>query len=429
MWNTQLQAFEKSQSILHVSANDYQEISHLSTGQIGALTGLKSARTGDTLITFPHAGKTAPEAFRNIRIKAPEIPPAVAFISIVPYSKTASAKIEEALKKLSREDPSIRWNKDEKTEELVLSGMGLLHLEIAKDRLLTHYKIEKSSAIWGDIEVEYSETLLSPTKPHRNVYDRTLMDKVGKAACTVSLDPLEEHHHETMLESSVERDGNIIHITIPLPEARKDLEALPFDPEVVRNLLLNGAIAGLSQGPRRRAPVRRCHIDITFNPKTDFFGAASTGGHITNAARFAVQDALKEAHSKGQIGILEPFANVQIHCPEESSNRIQHDLVSGRGGVVTEVRKPEDELSSPSRIDVSKVYSPPDPYDSVQSLRGPKKAVVRMLQIIGRAPLKEMMKYDSQLRSMTGGRHSLQLDPGPFELVTGQREKALDGGR
>ena len=428
MWNSNIHSYEKSQSILHVSAKDYQEIHNLATGHIGALTGLKSARTGDTLITFPgHPGQSAPESFRNVRIKTAETPPAVAFIAIEPYTKTAREKLEDALTRLSREDPSIRWSEDEKSGQLILSGMGLLHLEVAKDRLMTHYKIEKDTAIWGDIQVEYSECLLVSTKPHRNIFDRTLRDRTGKAACTVSLDPLQAHHHETMLESSIERDGNIIHIAIPLPEDR-DVERLPFDPELVRQQLLNGVIAGLARGPRRSAPVRGCHVDITFDPETDFFGPSTTGGHITNAALHAVRDALKEAHSNGHVGILEPFSMIQIQCPEEASNAIQHDLVAARGGQVTEVRKPEDEVID-GGVDLSKVYVPLDPYDSVDSLRGPKKSVVRMLQIIGKAPLKEMMKYDSQLRSMTGGRHSLQLDPGPFELVTGPRQKALDNVR
>ncbi|KAK5653902.1 hypothetical protein OQA88_7827 [Cercophora sp. LCS_1] len=428
MWNSNIHSYEKTQSIIHVSANDYQEIQHLSTGQIGAMTGLKSARTGDTLLTFPgHPGQTAPEAFRSVRIKALKTPPAVAFIAIEPYTKTAEDKLEDALIRLTREDPSIRWSKDEKTGQLIVSGMGLLHLEVAKDRLLTHYKIDKDSVLWGDIEVEYSECLLASTAPHRNVYDRSLRDKNGKAACTVSLDPLEAHHHDTILESSVERDGNVIHIAIPLP-AGTETSRLPFDPEMVRQQLLNGAIAGLARGPRRNAPVRRCHVDITFDLETDFFGTATTGGHITNAALHAVRGALKEAHEKGNIGVLEPFSRVQIHCPEEASNTIQHDLVSARGGQVTEVRKPEEDEMVDGGIDLSKVYVPPDPYDSVQSLRGSKKKTVRMLQIIGKAPLKEMMKYDNQLRSMTGGRHSLQLGPGPFELVTGPREKALDAG-
>ena len=433
MWNSNVHSFEKPQHLLHVSAKDHHEIQNLPTGHIGAMTALKNARTGDTLITFPgHHSKEAPEAFRNVRIKAPETPPAVAFIAIEPYTRTASDKLEDALKKLSREDPSVRWSKDEKTGQLILSGMGLLHLEIAQDRLMTHYKIDRESAMWGDIEVEYSECLLGPTNPHRAIYDRTIRDKAGKAACTASVEPLESHaEHESLLESSIERDGNFIHIAIPLPENASP-DSLQFDPETVRQQLLNGAIAGLARGPRRSAPVRRCHVHVTFDPATDFFGAgATTGGHITNAALQAVRGALKEAHSNGMVGILEPFSNVEIHCPEEAGSAIQHNLASARGGQVLEVRKPEDDLvdgDGEGAIDVSKVYVPPDPYESVESLRGPKKAVMRMLTIVGKAPLREMMKYDSQLRSMTGGRHTLQLDPGGFELVTGGREKALDGG-
>ncbi|KAL2148549.1 hypothetical protein VTH82DRAFT_2103 [Thermothelomyces myriococcoides] len=429
MWNSNVHNTEKPQHILHVSAKDHHEISHLSTGHIGAMTGLKSARTGDTLITFPrHHNNTAPEALRNLRIRAPETPPAVAFIAIEPYSRTAGEKLEEALSKLSREDPSIRWSKDEKTEQLILSGMGQLHLEIAQDRLLTHYKIDRESAMWGEIEVGYAECLLAPTEPHHALYDRVIRDKAGKAACTVTIEPLEAHHHDKLLESSIERDGNIIHVAIPRSGA-DEAGTLPFDPELVRQQLFNGAIAGLSRGPRRSAPVRQCYVHISFDPAQDFFGTASTGGHITNAALSAVRSALKEAHAKGQVGILEPFTHVNIHCPEEAGTAIQHDLASARGGQVLEVRRPDDDEAQAfetGTIDLAKVYTPPDPYESVQSLRGAKKAVVRMLTIIGKAPLKEMMKYDSQLRSMTGGRHTLQLDPGGFELVTGPRERALE---
>jgi elongation factor G len=352
MWNSNVHTFEKPQHILHVSAKDHHEVQHLATGHIGAMTNLKNARTGDTLITFPgHHSQSAPEAFRNVRIKALETPPAVAFIAIEPYTRTASDKLEDALKKLSREDPSIRWTKDDKTGQLILSGMGLLHLEIAQDRLLTHYKIDRDSAMWGDIEVEYSECLLAPSRPHRAVYDRSIRDKAGKAACTALVEPLPSHalHPDTLLESSVERDTNIIHIAIPLPTDNNnnnnntDLTTLPFDPDTVRQQLLNGAIAGLARGPRRSAPVRNCHVHVTFDPKTDFFGAAaSTGGHITNAALLAVRSALKEAHENGQVGILEPFTNVEIHCPEEAGHAIQHDLVAARGGQVLEVRKPEE---------------------------------------------------------------------------------------
>ncbi|KAM7198573.1 P-loop containing nucleoside triphosphate hydrolase protein [Naviculisporaceae sp. PSN 640] len=437
MWNSHVHAFEKPLNLLHVFANDHHDIQELGTGHIGAMTGLKQARTGDTLLTFPgHYSSGVPEPLRNLQIKTLDIPPAVAFMSIDPYTPTSREKLREALSKLSREDPSIRWSVDEKTETFILSGMGLLHLEIAQHRLLTHYKIDKELALWGDIQVEYAECPLDSAGPLRVEFDRPLRDKAGKAACRVSLEPLQDHHRDQLhagpdadvSESFMERDGNIIRVALILPK-NVNHEKLPYEPETIRQQLLNGAIAGLARGPRRSSRVRNAYVSITFDPETDFFGVASTGGHITNSALQGVRSALKEVQARTQIGLLEPFTNFTITCPEESSTMVQHDITAARGGQVLEIRKPEEEMYTEGGIDVTNIYIPPDPYDSVQSLRDPKRNTVRMLDIIGKAPLKEMMKYDSQLRSMTGGRHELQLSPGDFELVVGPREKALENER
>ncbi|KAK4214413.1 P-loop containing nucleoside triphosphate hydrolase protein [Rhypophila decipiens] len=432
MWNSHVHTFEKPLNLLHVFANDHHEIQEMPTGHIGAMTGLKSARTGDTLLTFPgHQSHGVPEPLRNLQIKTLDIPPAVAFMAIDPYTPTFREKLREALSKLSREDPSIRWSVDEKTETFILSGMGLLHLEIAQHRLLTHYKIDKESAMWGDIQVEYAECPLDSAGPLRAVFERPLRDKPGRAACTVSIEPLQQHHHDQVhstsdiSESFFQRDGNIVRVCLSLPE-NANYQKLPYEPETIRQQLLNGAIAGLARGPRRSSRVRNCYVSITWDPEDDYFGVSSTGGHITNSALGGVRGLLKEIQSRGQMGLLEPFTNFTITCPEESSNVVQHDLTSARGGQVLEIRKPEEELYAEGGIDVSNIYIPPDPYESVQSLRDPRKNTVRMLGIVGKAPLKEMMKYDSQLRSMTGGRHELTLSPGDFELVVGPREKALD---
>lgn len=437
MWNSHVHAFEKPLNLLHVFANDHHDIQELGTGHIGAMTGLKQARTGDTLLTFPgHHSSGVPEPLRNLQIKTLDIPPAVAFMAIDPYTPTSREKLREALSKLSREDPSIRWMVDEKTETFILSGMGLLHLEIAQHRLLTHYKIEKESAMWGDIQVEYAECPLDSAGPLRVEFDRPLRDKPGKAACTVSIEPLQDHHRDQLhsgsetdiSESYIQRDGNIIRVALVLPK-NVNYEKLPYEPETIRQQLLNGAIAGLARGPRRSSRVRSAYVSITFDPETDFFGASSTGGHITNSALQGVRNSLKEVQARAQIGLLEPFTNFTITCPEESSTTVQHDITAARGGQVLEIRKPEEEMYTEGGIDVTNIYIPPDPYDSVQSLRDPKRNTVRMLEIMGKAPLKEMMKYDSQLRSMTGGRHELQLSPGDFELVVGPREKALENER
>jgi elongation factor G len=418
MWNTNTHQFERPLTMLQIAAGKSYDIDHLPTGHIGAMTGLKNARTGDTLMTF--SAHQAPESLRSIQIRPPEIPPAVAFIAIMTNTLTQAKSLESALASASREDPSLRWSKDEKADQFILSGMGTLHLDIAKDRLKNHYKVDAS---FGEIEVEYRECLLSRTGPIRAEYDRTVASKTGKAACSATLEPLADHHHDdSLLESSTERDGNIIHVSIPLPASG---EPLPFDPEVIRQQLFNGAVAALARGPRKGFAITNCHVTITYDHETDFFGPVS-GAHIVNAAIHAVRDALKTAHAQKSIGILEPVMKVRVHCPEEAGGAIQHDIQSARGGFVLEVMDNSEVVITEGRIDLSEVYVPPDPYESMQSLRDPKKGMTRMLEIVAKVPLKEMLDYDSHLRSKTAGRHTLHMELDTFERVTGPREKALD---
>ncbi|KAI1503955.1 P-loop containing nucleoside triphosphate hydrolase protein [Biscogniauxia marginata] len=414
MWNTHLQQFERPLNMMQISGGQTIEIPHLSPGQIGAITGLKAARTGDTLMTFA-SNKAPPGQLAILQVRPPEIPPAVAFIILEAFSITAATALEIALDNISREDPSLRWSKDEKTEQYTLSGMGTLHLEVARDRLENHYKAE---ALWGKIAVDYKESLTVPTSPYRAVFDKIVAGKAGKAACTAVVEPLEQHNRDTLSRTSVERDGNIIQVEIPG-------ENLPFDVETTRHQLMNGVIAALARGPRRGSPMHQCLVTVTFDTTTDYFGPAS-GAHLVGAANKAVRDALKEAHQQGTIVILEPVMKATIMCPESAAGTIQHDLHSVRGGHVLDVKDMQDTSAREGRdIDVSDIYAPPDPYEFQTTLRETRKGRLRMLQITAQVPLAEMLDYDNVLRSKTAGRHSLTMALDTFEKVTGPREKAL----
>ncbi|KAB5577714.1 P-loop containing nucleoside triphosphate hydrolase protein [Coniochaeta sp. 2T2.1] len=421
MWNTNMHQFEKPLNMFQIAASKTYDIPQLSSGQIGAITGLKNARTGDTLITFP--GREAPESVRSIQIRPPEIPPAVAVLAIEPFSVTDASHLEGVLARFHREDPSVRWTKDDKSDQYLVYGMGKLHLEIVEHRLRTHYKIPKTVEFKG-VQVEYRECLVSPIGPFRAEYERTVANKPGKAACSVTLEPLEDHHRDNLHESCVERDGNIIHVSIPL---HPDGSPLPFDPEEKRQQLFNGAVAALARGPRRGYAVSNTFVRITYDSTTDFFGEVS-GGHVVNAAIHAVRDALKQANSTQGVGILEPVMKVDIFCPEDCWGTVQHDLQSARGGVVLEINDPNANASgdATATVDLSRVYVPPDPYEMVHSLQDRKKGSTRMLQVVARAPFKEMLAYDETLRGMTQGRHSIHLELDTWERVTGPREKALE---
>lgn len=414
MWNANLQAFERPLNMMQISAGETIEIPHLSPGQIGAITGLKGARTGDTLLTFG-SNKAPQSELASIQVRPPTIPPAVAFIVLEASTPSGVKTLETALHNLSREDPSLRWSKNEKTEQYTLSGMGTLHLEVARDRLEKHYKVD---ALWGNIAVDYKECLVSPTTKHHAVFDKIVAGKAGKAACSVIIEPLEKHHLDNISPIHMERDGNIIQVEILGDKP-------PFDVEDARRQLMNGAIAALARGPRRNSPMHQCFVQIEFSPVTDFFGP-TPASHFVGAANKAVWAALKEAHQQGLIGILEPVMKATIICPESATGAIQHDLHSARGGRVLEVKDMQDTSAREgTEINISEIYAPPDPYEFQTTLRETRQGRLRTLEIVCQVPLAEILDYDNVLRSKTAGRHSLTMSLDTFERVTGPREKAL----
>ncbi|KAI3331558.1 P-loop containing nucleoside triphosphate hydrolase protein [Xylariaceae sp. AK1471] len=421
LWNTHLQGFERPLNIMQISASQNVEVPYLAPGQIGALTGLKTARTGDTLMVMS-SNKAPPPQLAHVQVRPPEIPPAVAFIVLDTFTPTGAKALEAALDNASREDPSLRWSKDEKTEQYMLSGMGTLHLEIARDRLENHYRAE---AMWGKIVVDYKESLAMQTPSTRAVFDKTVAGHTGVAACTAVIEPLEQHHTDTIPRSSyIERDGNIIRVQFPG-------EDHPFDVETTRQHLMNGAIAALSRGPRRNSPMYRCLVTLTYDGETDYFGTTS-GAHLSGAAKLAVKNAMATAQQQNAITILEPVMRATIVCPESAAGAIQHDLHSARGGHVLEVRDLQDSNTNVTttenggaEINIDDIYAPPDSYEFQKSLRETRKGRLRMLQITAQVPLAEVLEYDGVLRSKTSGHHSLTMALDTFERVTGPREKAL----
>merc|ERR1711884_985071 len=154
--------------ILQISASKTQDVQELLVGQIGALRGLKKARSGGTLITTV-GGNPVPEHIRYVQIRPPEIPPPVAFLQVEPYGNVAAQELQMALENASREDPSLRWSRNLKTDQFTIQGMGKLHLDVSLYNVKQKHKID---AEFGQIEVDYKESVAHPTKPQYTVFDR-----------------------------------------------------------------------------------------------------------------------------------------------------------------------------------------------------------------------------------------------------------------
>ncbi|KID92230.1 Protein synthesis factor, GTP-binding protein [Metarhizium guizhouense ARSEF 977] len=415
-FNTNINAQERPMGILQISASKTQDVQELTVGQIGALRGLRKARTGDTLITTV-GGKPVPEHLRHVQIRPPEIPPPVAFLQVEPYGNVAAQELQTALENASREDPSLRWGRNSKTDQFTIQGMGKLHLDVSLYNMRQKHRID---AEFGQIEVDYKESVTQPTKPQYTVFDRPVASKPGKAACTVILQPIDEENRHALLESGIEIDGNIYEIEVPQSQ---ESSTLAFDVEEARHQLLNGAIAGLARGPRRASPVHSCHVKVSLDTSEGSL-ESPTGGHFSSVARTAVQNTLRDAFDKQQIGVLEPIMLTHITCPEATAGTVQHDITAGAGGQVLEVKDRSAESMGDDLIDVTKIYAPPDPYDSVTSLRG-KRSTDRVVEIVAKVPYKEMLDYDDHLRSKTAGRHSMTMSFDSFARVVGHREKML----
>ncbi|KAI9050562.1 hypothetical protein LZ554_005723 [Drepanopeziza brunnea f. sp. 'monogermtubi'] len=426
LWNTNLNVTESAQRLLQMQASDAVEIPHISAGQIGVIAGLKFARTGDTLISYsgvnPKNGPPAP--LNMLQLRPIDVPPPVFFAAIEPHSLSEEKNVAEILSSLLREDPSLHVNTDEESGQMLLSGMGELHLEIARDRLVNDFK---AKATMGNIEISYRESVLSATSPHRVVFDRDIARKKGKAGCEATIEPLA--HASIKSDYTVSRDGNSISVNVPTSWFGEEEEgsSLPKDLPLatVREALVNGAVAALARGPRRSFPLHDAHVVLKFEPSSDLFGSDTSPAALSSAARLAVQAALKSAFDKNDIALMEPVMSVVISCDEGSLGAIVHDLNSARGGHVLslDTEDSEDPTSALSAIDPKRIYAPPDPFASTggSDSAGPGQA----RQVHARVPLKEMVGYLKHLRSLTGGRGTFIMSVDKFERLSGPREKAI----
>ncbi|PWW79041.1 P-loop containing nucleoside triphosphate hydrolase protein [Tuber magnatum] len=355
LYNTTLGVKERVHRLLKMYADDAVDIQSIPTGHIGHHHSGKGNK---------HRQKVS-DSFGTIQLRPIEVPPPVFFASIEPNSLSEQKPLEDALSMLLREDPSLHVTTDEDSGQMLISGMGELHLEIARDRLVGELK---AKAEMGRILISYRETIPSTSGYElRTVFEKEIAGKLAKAGCHVS------------------------HI-LAIDEAETGHTKLPksIDIEELKGSLTYGAIAALGRGPYLGFPVRNTSIKITLDPSKDCFGTESTLAAYSSAARLAATTALKEAIASNKEGILmEPMMNVIVTVDEKDLGKVVGDLSSARGGHVLELG----------------------------GVRG-KRSVVATV------PLKEMVGYLKHLRSMTTGRGTFVMNLLGWERMT--RLRAVD---
>ncbi|GAB7339808.1 hypothetical protein MBLNU457_6354t1 [Dothideomycetes sp. NU457] len=434
LYNTNLGVTEPAPRLLKMYANDAVEVNEIAAGQIGVITGLKHARTGDTLIVYtganPRIGPPAP--INSLQLRPIAVPPPVFFTSVEPNSLKEEKSLAEALSLLLREDPSLNVTQDPESGQTHLAGMGELHLEIARDRVIDDLK---AKARIGAIQIGYREVVTGASELKEAVFDREVAGKASKAGSIARVAPLDEaqdigHDPESSIELSDNNHLTILTTNLNGDGSSSDPEGPSLPPTLtMRNLraaIQTGVSAALARGPSHSYAIHSTAVTVEFNPSNHLF-SSTTPSAISSATRMAVQSALRaSADATSGTVLMEPVMAVTITTSEDSLGDVVHDISSARGGSIVSLGGEDDASDAATEeeapIDPKRIYAPPDPFASSggQGLEG--GGSVNGLRVIeARVPLKEMVGYLKHLRSITGGRGTFVMRVDRFERMSAVR--------
>ena len=291
VWNPRTRKRDRVMRLVRMHSNEQLDTDAIWAGEIGVMGGIGEFTTGDTV-----CAEQAQVALDRI-----EFPEPVMFMAIEPKTRADKEKLEEALAMLSAEDPTCRVRVDGETGQTVISGMGELHLDILRDRLLREFKVPAST---GKPMVSYYETVTGSADGH-GTFDREIGGK--RQAATVELH----------VSAAARGKGSTVEVdpprgTIP-PEFRTPIE------QGVRDAIATGVLA--------RFPMRDVCVRVTGGGIVDADSATET------AFRTAAILAFREAASAASPELLEPIMSVQLVTPPEFTGDLMGDLNSRRGQV------------------------------------------------------------------------------------------------
>ena len=281
---------ERIGRILQMHANHREEVKEVFAGGIGAIVGLKSTRTGDTLSDPDHP----------IILEKIEIPESVVSVRIEPKTKADQEKMGLALRRLSEEDPTFRVKADPETMETIISGMGELHLEVIVDRMKREFKVE---ADVGRPQVAFKETIQG-TAEAEGKYIRQSGGRGQYGHVRLRVEPLERGNGFEFVKAI---KGGII------PQ-----EFIPAVEKGVREAMDRGVIAGYPL-----VDTRVTLYDGSFHEVDSSEAAFKIAGSM----------ALQEAVKRAKPVILEPIMKVEVVTPENFLGEVNGDLSSKRGRI------------------------------------------------------------------------------------------------
>lgn len=281
---------ERIGRLLHMYANRREEVETIGAGDIAAIVGLKLSSTGDTLCSPEHP----------IILETIGFPEPVISVAIEPKTKADQEKMDMALRRLADEDPTFRVRTDETTGQLLISGMGELHLEVLVDRMLREFRV---SANVGRPQVAYRETI---TKPVR-IQGRFVRQTGGRGQygdVWLELEPLPK--------GAGFRFVNAIKMGV-IPQ-----EYIPAVEQGVREAMESGVLAGFPL-----VDLQATLVDGSFHDVDSSEMAFKVAGSM----------ALRAGAAKAGPALLEPVMRVEVLIPEEYTGEVIGDLSARRGQI------------------------------------------------------------------------------------------------
>ncbi|HEX8522835.1 MAG TPA: elongation factor G [Tepidisphaeraceae bacterium] len=343
--------------VFHLQGKEHKEAQEIIAGDIGAVAKIEEIHTNDVL----HDD----HALDSVHLKPLTFPTPMYGLAITPKARGDEQKISTQLQKLAEEDPTFKWQTDRQTHEVVINGLGELHLRLALEKM-------KNRGVQVDTKppkIAYRETIqMKADGHHRHKKQTGGAGQFGEVFLRV--EPLED---ESPLRKSnggpgLEIVNEVFGGTIPG-------QFIPAVEKGIHDVMEAGAIAGY--------PLQDVRVAITD-------GKHHPVDSKEVAFRAAGKHAFRDALTKAKPVLLEPVVNLEVTIPESHVGTITGDLSGKRGRI-----QGQDFLSG-------------------------GMAVVK-----AQAPLAEVMQYQSQLKSVTGGQGSFAMEFSHYEPVPPQVQQHI----
>ncbi len=281
---------ERINRLLRMHADRPEELSELKAGDIGVIIGFRLAQTGDTIGAENHPYLLEKMSFPNPVIS----------VAIEPSSTAEQEKLAKALQTLAMEDPTFTYKEDAETGQLIISGMGELHLDVLVTRIKDEMKV---NCRVGNPQVSYRECIKEEASGVEK-FSRTIANKENTAGISLTVKPLPP------------KSGNVLKITA----STRDI------PEEIIEAIRNGINGAFSGGIRFGYECTDIEADVT---AIDYDENTSTPFAFTSCAAMAFDRIASEA---GPV-LMQPIMKIQVSAPSEYIGDVISSITQ-RGGIV-----------------------------------------------------------------------------------------------